>query len=109
MSQQEMRFEELNRGQAEPSYSGYEGAPHYSPGAYGQKLSATSPSRAPTTAQRLVLALVSLLMLMIMTFGLIFIAMASNASRDGIAGLVFALILFFVAVITINGLFNRKH
>jgi hypothetical protein len=113
MSQQEMHYEELNRDRAEPSYSGYEGAPRYenqySTGQYGQKLSATTSFKAPTTGQRLVLALVSLLMLMITTFGLIFVGILTNASNDVVAGLVFALMLFFAAVITLNILFNRRH
>jgi TRAP-type mannitol/chloroaromatic compound transport system permease large subunit len=90
MSQHEMHYEELNRGQSEASYGGYEGAPHYdnrhSTGLYGQKLSSAAPFKTPSTGQRLLLALLSLLMLMLTTFGLIFIGILTNANNDAMGG-----------------------
>ncbi len=113
MSQQEMHYEELNRDRSESSYAGYEGMPHhesqYSTGLYGQKLAEPASFKNPTTGQRLALALVSLFLLMIMTFGLIFIGIATDVNAGGAFGLIFALVLFYVAVIVINILFNRKQ
>jgi hypothetical protein len=113
MSQQEMHYDEIDRDRAGSSYAGYEGVPHfnydYSAGSYGQKLSGRLLSSAPTAGQRLVLALVSIVMLMIMTFGLIWIGIATNG--DALAGflLFFLLILFYAAVVIINIVFNRRR
>jgi hypothetical protein len=114
MAQQEIHYQALNSSKAENNYSGYEGAtPHeqqqHFAGLYGQKLSGPVSSTIPTPGQRLALAIVSLAMLMAMIFGLIIVGIATNAGAGGTVGLVFVLVLFFSAVITINALFNRKH
>jgi hypothetical protein len=113
MSQQEMDYGEFRHGTPGTGYTGYEGISHdddkYSTGKYGQKLSDRSSFAAPTTSQRLALAIVSLAMLMVMTFGLLFIGIVTNVSGGGIAGLLFILVLFYAAVIVINMLFNRRQ
>lgn len=113
MSQQEMNYGEFRHGTSATGYTGYEGISHdddkYSPGSYGQKLSGHTSFRTPTTGQRLALAIVSLAMLMVMTFGLIFIGIATHVTGSGVAGLIFVLVLFYVAVMMINVLFNRRY
>ena len=107
MSQQEMNYEEVKRT---PPGTGYTSMSYdYSTGSYGQKISDQASFKAPTTGQRLALAIVSLAMLMVMTFGLIFVGIATNICASGGTGLVFALVLFYVAVMIINVLFNRRH
>ena|SRR5712691_5387077 len=103
MSQQEMDYGEMKHDRANFSYVGYEGA------SYGQKLSGHSVGRAATSGQRLVLAVISMIMLMIMTFGLIAIAIATNAPSWAILPILFILILFYSAVVIINVVFNRKN
>ena len=112
MSQQEMDDSEMNRDRPNFSYVGYEGVSHgdsYSTGSYGQKLSGHSVGKAATSGQRLVLAVISMIMLMIMTFGLIAIAIATEAPRWAILPILFILILFYSAVVIINVVFNRKY
>ena len=112
MSQQEMDYGEMNRDRANFSYVGYEGASYgnsYSAGSYGQKLSGHSVGRAATSGQRLVLAVISMIMLMIMTFGLIVLAIATQAPSWAILPILFILILFYSAVVIINVVFNRKY
>ena len=106
MSQQEMNYEEVKRT---PPGTGYTSMSYdYSTGSYGQKISDRGSFKAPTTGQRLALAIVSLAMLMVMTFGLIFVGIATSAGFTSTFGLTFVLVLFYVAVIIINVLFNRK-
>jgi hypothetical protein len=110
MSQQEMNYGEFQHG---TPGTGYTGVSHdedrYSTGSYGQKISDQASFKAPTTGQRLALAIVSLAMLMVMTIALIAIGVATNINGGGAAGLVFIIVLFYVAVIIINVLFNRKY
>jgi len=112
MSQQEMDYGETNRDRPNFSYPGYEGASYansYSAGSYGQKLSGHSVGRTATSGQRLVLAIISMILLMIMTFGLIAIAIATQAPNWAILPILFILILFYSAVVIINVVFNRKN
>jgi hypothetical protein len=114
MSQQEMRYEEQNSHRVDKVHASYDGLPPHESqqqqfgGLYGQKLSEPASVRIPTVGQRLLLAIVSLIMLMVMTFGLIIIGIAANIHSGGAFGVVIALTLFYVAVIIINVLFNRK-
>ncbi len=114
MSQQEMHYEEQNSHRVDKVHASYDGLPPHESqqqqfgGFYGQKLSEPVSARTPTVGQRLLLAIVSLIMLMIMTFGLIIIGIAANIHDGASFGFVMALILFYVAVIIINVLLNRK-
>jgi hypothetical protein len=113
MSQQEMDYGEFRRATPGTGYTGYEGISQdddkYATGKYGQKLADRSSFATPTTGQRLALAIVSLTMLMVMTFGLLLFGFATNVSGGGIAGLLFILGLFYAAVISVNMLFNRRQ
>ncbi len=112
MSQQEIDSGEMNRDRPDFSYVGYEGVSHgesYSAGSYGQKLSVHSVGKAATSGQRLVLAIISMILLMFMTFGLIAIAIVTEAPRWAILPILFILVLFYSAVVIINVVFNSKH
>ncbi|HET9922103.1 MAG TPA: hypothetical protein VFQ30_19875 [Ktedonobacteraceae bacterium] len=105
MSQQEMGYSEMNSERAESMYGRYEG--HSSP-IYGEKLS-ISPGGSPATAgQRLALAIASLVMLMILIFGLIFVAAAMQAPNWAVIPILFILVLFSSIVVIINMVFNRR-
>ena len=109
MSQQEMQFEGSSRHEPNHSYTGYEGVPHYnnySTASYGQKL---TPQAAFSSGQRLALAIISIVMLMIMTFGLIGIAIATRVPDWAVIPILFILTLFYAAVVIINIVSNRKH
>jgi len=106
MSQQEINYGELNRDRPGSSFGEYEGIPHSS--IFGEKLSGHAVGGAPTAAQRLALAIVSLAMLMIMTFGLIGIAVATEAPPWVVIPILFILVLFSTAAVIINIVFNRK-
>ncbi len=106
MSQQEMNYGELNRDRPGFSHGGYEGIPHSS--IYGEKLSGHAVGGAPTAAQRLVLAIASLVMLMMMTFGLVGIAAATQAPPWVVIPILLILVLFSCAAVIINIVFNRK-
>lgn len=115
-----MPQEQVNSNQTqrdEPtSYSiGYEEVPHYrdaSFGASGLKLSERAGDKGPTAGQRLALAIVSLVLLLIMFFGIIGVATA-NLPPDVAENFapVFGIFVigFFIAVIVINVVFNRKR
>ncbi len=128
MSQQEMNYGEM--GQDRPGFvsGGYEGIPLSNsqeegwgtppkprPGGYegialprGEKLSGHAAGWAPTAGQRLALALASLGMLMVMTFGLIGIAVATHAPPWAVLPILFILVLFSSSAVIINIVFNRK-
>ena len=106
MSQQEMNYAEM--GQDRPGFAsgGYEGIPLS--GFQGEKLSGHAAGWAPTAGQRLALAIASLVMLMVMTFGLIGIAVATQAPPWAVLPILFILVLFSSAAVIINIVFNRK-
>ena len=113
MSQQEMQFEGSNRGEPNPSYTGYEGVPphytNYSTASFGQKLTPQAIDKTPSAVQRLILAIVSLILWMVMCFLMLIIGYAARANDS--YGLLFAfvLILFTALIIVINVVFNRKR
>ena len=111
MSQQEMNYGERGYGGPGPSF-GYEGDARFgnaaSYGMYGQKLSGQAGGQAATASQRLVLAIVSLVLLMLMTFGLIGVAIATQAPNWAVFPILFILTLFSAAAVIINIVFNRK-
>lgn len=125
MSQQHMEFDESQRERPGASYTGYEAVPSYnsySTHPYGQKLSGQETGRVPTSAQRLALAIVSIVLwivLFLVIAGILgsyhpeFSVTPGGAYETGsnilepflIAG--FA--VFTMMVIVINVLFNRKR
>lgn len=126
MSQQDMQYGEFNRDRPGATYTGYEGIPPqgtpppsgsnyssgsstYSAGIYEQKLSGGSSYKTPSTGQRLALAIVSLSLLAFMTFCLVIVAIAAHFDAAGGFAMFSVLSLFYVTVIIINVLFNRKH
>lgn len=106
MSQQEMNYSEVDRDRPGFASGGYEGIPLAS--FHGEKLSGPAVGGAPTAGHRLALAIVSLVMLMVMTFGLIGFAAATQAPPWAILPILFILVLFSSAVVIINIVFNRK-
>ena len=110
MSQQHMEFEP-GSGHGSASYSvGYEEVPHDSSSSSirGQKLLWQDAVMHPTAGQRLALAIVSLVMFMIIIFGLVLIAVASNARPWVVLPILFILILYSALAVIINIVFNRK-
>ncbi len=112
MSQQEVHSEKIYPDGSQGSYSGYEGTSQqssYYDGFSGQKLSGQGIGRRASAGQRLALALVSLVLLVLVIFGLVLIAAAMNV--EGWVAIPILLIIFlFGAVATIiNVVFNRSH
>jgi hypothetical protein len=111
MSQQQMEFGPGNR-HGSASYSvGYEEVPHdsySSSSSRGQKLSWQDAIMHPSAGQRLALAIVSLVMFMILIFGLIGISVATQAPAWVVLPVLFILVLFSAVAVIINIVFNRK-
>ena len=114
MSQQ-MNFRQINREEPSPYAAGYEEIPHdsaYSSTSFGQKLSGQEAGRTPTAGQRLALAIVSILAFLLMFFVVIVLAFA-NLSPVVIGNLAPVLgvmsLLFFVAIVWLNVVFNRRR
>jgi hypothetical protein len=115
MSQQHMDFDEANRDRAASYAAEYEEAPSYrdyAAGSPGQKISMQEAAKIPTTGQRLLLGIVSLVLLLVVFFGTLGFGI-STLDRPGSEFVQFLLmigfIFFFVAVIVINSLFNRRR
>jgi hypothetical protein len=114
MSQQ-MNFDEINRDEHASYTAGHEETPRYqdySPGSFGQKLTGHEAGRNATPGQRLALAIVSLVLLMLMALILVGAALAnlSPSVVENFAPLfVFMFLGFLAAVIVINVVFNRKR
>jgi hypothetical protein len=106
MSQQEMDYNEMSRDKTGFSYGRYEGTHGYH--MYGEKISMLAERASPTAGQRLILAIASLLMLMITIFGLVAIAVATEAPSWVIIPLLLILGLFSTVAVIINVVFNRK-
>ena len=126
MSQQHMEFDESQRERPGASYTGYEAVPpynSYSTHPYGQKLSGNEISKMPSTAQRLALAIVSLVLWigLFLTIAAIMSAYAAYGPSSGPGGyaesvshtlfpfLIIGFLIFSVLVILVNVLFNRKR
>jgi len=114
MSQQ-INFNEINREEPSSYAAGYEEIPHdsaYTSASFGQKLSGQEAGRTPTAGQRLALAIVSILAFLLMFFVVIVLAFA-NLSPVVISNLAPVLgimsLVFFVAIIWLNIVFNRRR
>jgi hypothetical protein len=110
MSQQQMEFDP-GSGHRSASYSvGYEEVPHDSSSSSirGQKLLWQDAVMHPTAGQRLALAIVSLVMFLILIFGLVLIAVTSNAAGWVVLPILLILTLYSTLAVIINIVFNRK-
>ena len=111
MSQQHMEFEP-GSGHGSASYSvGYEEVPrdsYSSSSVHGQKLLWQDAVMHPTAGQRLSLAIVSLVMFLILIFGLVLIAVTSSVAGWVVLPILFILILYSALAVIINIVFNRK-
>ena len=74
----------------------------------GQKVVREAPGQAPTAAERLALALVSLGMLTGTTILLTILAAKASASSWMVFPLLFVLTLFAAVVVSINVVFHRR-
>ena len=111
MSQQQMEFDPGSSHRLASYSVGYEAVPHdsYSSSSIrGQKLLWQDAVMHPTAGQRLALAIVSLVMFMIIIFGLVLIAVASNARPWVVLPILFILVLYSALAVIINIVFNRK-
>ena len=106
MSQQEMDYNETSSDRAGASYGRYEGSHSYH--MYGEKLSVPAGGVSATAGQRLALAIASLVMLMVLIFGLIVLAAAMNAPNWAVIPILFILVLFSSTAVIINIVFNRR-
>jgi len=110
MSQQELDYNEGNLdrpGFSSRTYQG-EGTHRYHTYGWGDKLSAPMVRASLTAGQRLILAIVSLVTIMVMTFGLIGISVATQAPGWVVLPILFILVLFTAAAVIINIVFNRN-
>ena len=111
MSQQYMEF---NPGSSQESASfsvGYEQVPrdsYSSSSSRGQKLSWQDTTIHATAGQRLALAIVSLVMFMMIIFGLVLLSIASNAAPWVVFPILFIIVLYSTLAVIINIVFNRK-
>jgi hypothetical protein len=101
MSQQALEFEGIHRDGPGSTYNRYN---DYSTAFQGQKISV---GRASSPGQRLVIALVSLVLLALMTFGVIGIGFLANVGLTGGFLFLILLVCFYAAVVIINVVFNR--
>ena len=111
MSQQQMDFDPGMRRESASYAVGYEEVPHGSypsSSLHGQKLSWQDAIMHPTAGQRLALAIVSLGMFLFLTFGLVGISVATQASAWVVLPILFILVLFFALAVVINIVFNHK-
>jgi hypothetical protein len=110
MSEQELDYDGLNRDRPGFPSAGYEGesAHHYHSYRDRDKLSAPLMRTELKAGQRLALAIASLVMIMILTFGLVGIAVAAQAGGWVALPILFILVLFTAAAVIINIVVNRR-
>ncbi len=111
MSQQHMEFESGSGSGSASHTVGYEELPHdrySSPSIHGQKLLWRDAVMHPTAGQRLALAILSLVLFLILIFGLVLLAITSNAAGWVVLPILLILVLYSVLAIIINIVFNRN-
>ena len=108
MSQQETNYDEMSRDRPGFSYGTDEGTRRYNMYGDGDKLSLPAMGSSLTAGQRLILAIASLVMFMILTFGLVRIAVTTQAAGWVVFPILFILVLFTTAAVIINIVFHRK-
>ena len=105
-----MEFEP-GSGRSSTSYSvGYEEVPHNSypsSSTRGQKLVWQDAVMHPTAGQRLALAIVTLVMFVVLIFGLVLLAITANAAGWVVVPILLILVLYTVLASIINIVFNR--
>jgi hypothetical protein len=109
MSQQQMEFESGSDRSSTSSSVGYEEVPHNSyssSSTRGQKLVWQDAVMHPTAGQRFALAIISLVMFLILIFGLVLLAITSNAEGWVVLPILLILALYTGLAITINAVFN---
>ena len=109
MSQQ-MEFEPGSVYESASYSAGYEEVPHdrYSSSSIrGQKLVWQDAVIHPTAGQRLALAIVSLVIFLILIFGMVLIAVTSNTAGWVVLPILFILVLYTALAVIINIVFNR--
>jgi polyferredoxin len=116
MSQQHAHSDQNHFNDSASYSAGYEESPRYqgySANIDGQKLSPSENQTSPTAQQRLILAIVSLVLLFLLFLAVVILgvsgALAPTMARDFAPVFVFMFLGFFVAVIVINIAFNRKR
>jgi hypothetical protein len=109
MSQQQMEFEPGSGHGSASNTMGYEEVPHTSyssSSTRGHKLVWQDAVMHPTAGQRFALAIVSLVMFLILIFGLVLLAITSNAEGWVVLPILLILALYTGLAITINAVFN---
>ena len=116
MSQQHAHSDQNHFNDSASYSAGYEESPRYqgySAGVGGQKLSPSEDLTRPTAQQRLILAIVSRVLLFLLFLAIVILgvssALAPTIERDFAPVFVFMFLGFFVVVIVINVVFNRKR
>jgi hypothetical protein len=112
MAYQHMHFDESDRDQPALYAAGYEEVSRDQDEAFGpagQKLSGQEAQQAPTTAQRLALAIVSLVLLMLIFFAIATVALFHPIGSSLAAVFAIMFLAFLVACIVINVVFNRRR
>jgi hypothetical protein len=110
MSQQRMNFDENQRDELTSYSAGYEEVPYYNTyasGALGLKLTPRGADNAPTMGQRLALAIVSMVFLLLMLIvgeRLAFsgMSLSPDVARNFISVFVFTFLGFLVTMIVLN-------
>ena len=111
MSQQQMEFDPGSGHRSASSSVGYEEVPrdsYSSSSLRGQKLLWQDAVMHPTAGQRLALAIVSLVMFVVLNFGLVLISAASHADAWVVLPILFILVLYSALAVIINIVFNRN-
>ena len=116
MSQQQVNFDPDNQGGAPLYETGYQDATHnsdYSSNLPGQKLSWRDTVEQPTAGQRLALAIVSLVILLVFFLAIIVLlatgAFASSIAQSVAPSLGYMGLGLVITVIVVNVIFNRRH
>lgn len=112
MSQQEMSYQGINRDGPRSFSPGYEAMPHYTDSftaSYGLKVVPQPVGKTPSALQRLILAVVSLILWMVMCLLLIVLGYATRSDRSFFDLIIFmALPMFTALIVVVNVVFNRK-
>src|ERR1700724_2381351 len=101
MSEQELDYDGLNRDRPGFPSAGYEGESAHRYHSYSDRDKLSAPLRRTEVkaGQRLALAIASLVMIMIMTFGLVGISVATQAAGWVVFPILFILVLFTAAAV----------
>ena len=111
----QMDYTERNHEQPSPYATGYQETPGFNSYATGQgmfsagqKLSG-SAGKTSTAGQRLVLAIVSLVLWVVTLFGLVIIVIAAQGGPSAGVYVLMAMVLFSILIAVINVVYNRSN